>query len=512
MIGTGFLLLGAVVILATLTAVLFIFPNLSIFGAKSVNERDTQIVYRDSILDEAFTNGRFIIESVGTQIEVKMSNAGYEGEGTIVVNEAATGIAFNSLNRTLVEWTQTMYKDELYYRLKVLEPSGIVFKDRPTTVYINLPHRGPSDSFKHDFVLQTGYSNVNFSFADNTAGQNDALKIGDLIVKSATSVNIPSSPNISINNIGLECNKTKFTCQSDVLGDVTVSGANGKQTFNNTIKGKLTITGTNNDFGGDVAGNVLYESTNGILNLNSTETLMVNTVSAGIKVKKVTAGVVMNTESGSLDINTIENNGLQFTAGTPELPKATANVSVGKVKGDVTVKNYGLGSVNLSGVNGNVDVESSQAGAGGIKVAFANDAENCKVKVLGYDGDIKVTNINGVTDIEVRDWKNGAGAANVYAHFKKVVGNSNEIKTGGYVSGHHDWGNVDVEIASGCNSFEMYIYGASSANSASKYGFEENNMYIIGENMAGLPNTITVGDSEVSGAVQVRTKQSVYLR
>ena len=197
--GVGITLLGGAVILIILTGMLFMFPNLSFFGIKSVNERDTQIVYRDSVLDEAFANGHLIIESTDSQIEVKMSNDNYEGEGTIVVNESATGIAFNDLNRTLIQWTQTLYHGELYYRLKVLEPSGIVFDDKPTTIYINLPHRAVSDSFQHYFVLQSGYSNINFSFVDNTVNQNDdSLKIGDLVVESASSVNIPSSPNLPV--------------------------------------------------------------------------------------------------------------------------------------------------------------------------------------------------------------------------------------------------------------------------------------------------------------------------
>jgi len=512
MIGFGLTMLGGVIVIGGLIALLFIFPNLSIFGAKSVNERDTQIVYRDEILDDAFANGRFIIDSVGSQIEVKMSNVGYEGEGTIVVNEAATGIAFNDLNRTLIQWTQTLYGGELYYRLKVLEPSGVVFNDKPTTIYINLPHRAPSDTFEHDFVLQSKYSHVNFSFNDNTAGQTDALKIGDLMVESAATVNIPSSPNISLNNVAIKGDSVKFTCQSSVLGDVTVSGSKGEQTFNSKIKGKVTINGQGNTFNGDESGNVLYESADGKLTMNSVQNLNVTTVSGNISVRKVTAGATMNTQSGSLSIGTIESAGLQFTAGTPEAPNATANVKVDKVNGDVTVKNYGVGGVSLGGVNGHVDVDSSQVNGGKINVAFSDDAENCKVKILGFDGDIKVTGINGATDIEVRNWKNGAGAANVYAKFNQVVGTVNEIKTGGYISGHHDWGNVEVEVDSGCNSFDMFIYGASSANSASKYGFEENNMFIIGEDGLGLGNAIIVGESSISGAVQIRTKQSVYLR
>ena len=169
--GVGLTLLGGAIVLIILTALLFMFPTLDLFGAKAVKERNTQIVYQDSILDDAFANGKFIIE-----------NEGYNGEGTISIYQESTGVAFNSLNRTLIEWTQTLYNDELYYRIKVLEPSGLIFNDEPTTVYINLPHRDPSDSFMHDFVLQAGYSNVNFSFADKTAGQTDALKIGNLVV------------------------------------------------------------------------------------------------------------------------------------------------------------------------------------------------------------------------------------------------------------------------------------------------------------------------------------------
>ena len=266
----GLTLLGGALVTGILAGFLFIFPELSIFGAKAVKARDTQIVYRDTVLDDAFANGKFIIESTGTNIEVKMSNAGYEGEGTIVINEASTGIAFNDLSRTLIQWTQTLYNNELYYRIKVLEPSGLVFNnsEKPTTVYINLPHRDPEDSFVHDFVLQNNYSNVNFSFRDNTAGQSDVLKIGDLVVESAASVNIPASKNISLQSVNIKGPNLKFNCQSTVTGNVTVTGNNGTQTFNAYIGGDVIIKGNNNKFSGDRAQNVEVDSPTGTLAMN----------------------------------------------------------------------------------------------------------------------------------------------------------------------------------------------------------------------------------------------------
>lgn len=507
--GVGLTLLAGAVVLLLLTALLFMFPDLSLFGAKSVNERDSQVVYRDPALTDAFANGRFIIESTGAQIEVKMSNTGYEGEGTIVVNETATGIAFNSLNRTLIEWTQTLYEGETFCRIKVLEPSGLVFSDKPTTIYINLPHRKVADSFRHDFVLQSTYSNVNFSFVDNTAGSSDALRIGNLVVESAATVNIPSSPNISLQNIELKSEATKIVCQSKVLGNVDVLGPSGEQTFNASIGGKVTIKGEGNNFTGDTAGDVVFSSANGSLTMNKVKNLNINTVNAGFNIDTVTNGVVMQTMYGNLNVNKIENNGLQFTAGVKDNPNATASVSVNSLVGDVKIKNYGIGGIYLTDVDGDVDIESSQVGGGNIDVTFQNDAEDCSVKVLGYDGNINIQNINGQTNIEVLNWKNGAGAANVNVSFNKIVGFDNEIKTGGYISGHHDWGNVDIQINDGCNGFDLYVYGASSANSESKYGFDKNNMYIIGDNAPESPNKVGLISS---GAVKVRSKQSVYLR
>ncbi len=244
----GLVLLAGAVTLGALTGMLFVFPDMTIFGAKAVNERDTQIIYRDDALTEAFAQGRFILESTGTQIEVKMSNKGYQGEGTIVVNESATGIAFNSLSRTLIQWTETTYNNLPYYRIKVLEPSGVVFNDKPTTVYINLPHRSPNDSFVHDFVLQNQYSNVNFSYVDNSAGSSDALKIRSLVVESAASVNILAAQNASVKTLDIQGNKVKLNCQAKVTSDVIVDGSDGEQIFNTEITGTLKINGKNNKF------------------------------------------------------------------------------------------------------------------------------------------------------------------------------------------------------------------------------------------------------------------------
>lgn len=485
----GLVLLGGAAALGLVVGVLFIFPEASFFGAKAVNERDTQIVYYDNALYEALENGRLILESTGTQIEVKMSKADYEGERTIVVNEAATGIAFNDLGRTLIEWTQTYYNNELYYRIKVLEPSGMVFNSHPTTVYINLPHRDLDDERQFHFVLQDKYSTVNFSMVD-AGNQGDALKIGNLVVESAAGVTIAPHKNISINNLEIKSNHTEFTCQSAVLGNVTVTGSQNNIVFNAPISGNVTVKGDHNQFRGDQAGNVNYTSKNGGLSMNNVKKLTVDTVAANVSVGVAQSGVVMQTEQGALNVNKITGGGLDFTVATADKPFGTATVNVSnQLTGNVQIRNYGVGSINLNGVNGHVDIHSYQIQAGEINVAFQDQANGCQTKILGYDGNINVRGINGWVNIEIDGRWSKAGAANIKAQFNKVVntqvdGKSNCIWSGGYVSGHDDWGNVEVTLANTCNNFDLFVYGSrsfrykdqelenSDTNTGSKKGYE----------------------------------------
>lgn len=510
----GLVFLAAIVTAGATTGVLFMFPNISIFGARAVMERETQIVYRDDELTQAFAQGRFILESTGTQIEVKMSNEGYQGEGTIVVNESATGIAFNSLNRTLVQWTQTIYNSLPYYRIKILEPSGVVVKNKPTTVYINLPHRSKSSSFTHDFVLQNQYSDVNFSYVDNSVSSSDALKIGSLVIESAANVNILAVQNSSIKTINIKGNKIKLNCQAKVTGDVTVEGSDGTQTFQDEIGGALKIKGKKNNFNGDTAGAVEVISPNGNLKLNTAKSLKVNS-NANVNIGTVENGIEMLTESGKLDVNEVLAGGIKFTAGFEDKRNATATLKVDNVIGSVNVINYGTGSINLSNVRGDVYIKSSEEQGGDINVHFRKSATKNNITIRGYDGDINVSGINGLVDIEVRNWENGAGAANVTAQFNEVVGTENVIKVGGYMSGHSDWGNVNLKLDSeSCNSFNMYVYGASSANSSSKYGYDENNMIIETDlTKEAKANKIRVPEylGFISGALTVYCNQSVYL-
>ncbi len=536
----GFVLLGLSAMLGVLIGVLFIFPNVSIFGSRAVNERDTQIVYHGDELEAAFTNGKFIIESTGAQIEVKMSNAGYDGQETIVVNESATGIAFNSLNRTLIEWTQTLYgeSNDVYYRIKVLEPSGFVFNQKPTTVYINLPYRN-DPTFRYDFVLENQYSPVNFSFVDNTANNVNALQIDNLIVESAASVNFPENQNI--NHLTMKGQNTKLNCKSIVNHNVLVTGKNNNLDFDVAITEDVTIRGELNQFNGvsarklivngknnrvnfsnnlasDVniqgnanyiagisAGAVTFTAKNGSLNFTNTVTsLEVGTVNANVAIGTVTGDAFMETVNGDLQVRNV-GNGLTFNAGKVDDPNALASVTAGQVTGNVSVNNFGTGSINLSNVDGNVIVRSYQVGGGAINVGLTGSNAH-DVDIIGYDGNINVRGLNGgVVELVVNGEQKRAGAANVYAEFN-AVGANTEIRPGGYISGHDDWGNVEVKFANTCNDLDLYIQGTRSVHAATKYGA----ITVYKENEPEVANTITLAGGE-KGTLKIYAHNRVYL-
>ena len=60
----------------------------------------------------------------------------------------------------------------------------------------------------------------------------------------------------------------------------------------------------------------------------------------------------------------------------------------------------------------------------------------------------------------------------------------------------------------------MYVYYARSANSSAKFGFDENNMYIIDDvNHTETPNYIKVNASSngAIGTLKVRSQNKVHL-
>jgi hypothetical protein len=462
----GFVLLGAALVAGAIIGMLFVIPESSFLGMTAVNERDTQIIYRDTVLATAFADRNFVIESETVNVEIIMQKNNQMGEGTIVVNESAAGLSFNDIGRTHIEWTQVLVGSVVYCKIKILEPVGAINQQKPTTVYINLPPN--SETF--NFVLDNKRSTVNFSFGDYRENNQDQLHIGTLTVKSAKQVKLPAYTTMDVADIFVDGDNLDLDCKADVTGAVTVNGSGGRYNFEK-IGGDVTVGGRANYFTAakDVGGDVQFNGESGELKLfGSCGNLRVRTENANINANTVSGGVDMQTVNGNLSVNSITDGGLNVTA------IGKASVSVRGVKGETSINNGGVGSINLEGVRDSVHVISNSIGGGAVNVVFDTSSATVSaepdITISGYDGDITVRNICGPARISVRDpiqlgtTGGAAGKANIYASFSKVVGENNTITAGGYVNpGNLGIANVTVKLSSTVNPFTLRVQGSSSA-------------------------------------------------
>jgi hypothetical protein len=235
---------------------------------------------------------------------------------------------------------------------------------------------------------------------------------------------------------------------------VDLNGGNGKFTFS-SIGGALSINGNNNLVSAVNTGNVGWGSTQSTVADGSLQirgrcgNLVVRTVNAAIDINSVggAGGADMQTVNGNLYINSISAGGLRFVA------TGTANVSVGRVNGTVTIPGMGVGAVNLSNVTDECMIISNKTNAGTISVSFDPAiTANPSVQIEGYDGNISVYNVRGDCTISVRDAVAvggrgaGTGRANIYAHFKRVSETVILTANTGYVAGHNNLANITVDL------------------------------------------------------------------
>jgi hypothetical protein len=446
----------------------------------SVDERNSQTIYKGDEIIEVLTTRNFIIESETVNVNFVMRKESQAGEGTIVVEENATGVSFNSIKRTHVEWTMTSLNGQPYYKIKVLEPKGLVKRATPTIVYINLwrDSRVPvgKSVAPYNIILRTGRSVVAFDGDPVDPNNPEMMHINTLQIDNAAGVYLPTTPanpagefTVDIENIILNGNGITFDGRCLVKDSVKLKGHNGKYTLaavdgtvdvsggNSIISvtgnmGRLGIHGDNNVV--SVAGNVTeqlgWNAPNGGLTVSGQcGSLNVTTENARMDINSVVGNVYMETISGNLHINEVTVGGLVFTVKNNGL----ASINVGRVNGAVGIPEMGLGSVYITNVCGDVFITSDKKNAGPVTVSFDPEIDtNPSVRIIGYDGKITVSNIRGTTDISVRDALPeggkgaGTGLANIDAHFMRVDEDVNITANMGYVNGHKDTANVTVRL------------------------------------------------------------------
>jgi len=478
----GFALGLIVFVVAVWLLVLFASPGSSIFGTTAVNARQVYTTYSAEEIPgiaNVLAHRNIIIESRYIPIEVRVRKAGQQDAGSIQVWENSTGISFNNVRRTHVEWEQVLVErtddegrvfGEVFYRIRIVEPSGIVNRDG--FVFINLFATEDNTAYQQpfNFILDTGRSHVNFASDNDLVVHQNPLLVDTLQVRNATgTITLPAPPTnpehysffVDIGNVVVDTRTVILRCLSPVRYNVTINCNAGDFTFGdvggnfdidgnvntvsvNNIGGDLTVRGWRVNFAqrvGEIGGDVDFRAPNGALSIVRCRGLFMRTTNANLSVSgRVTSLDYESTGIGSVNVAQVGDE--DSWLGDDRVRVITLN-----------------GSVSVFRVWVNSWVEST---FGAIRIDFADDVPlgtsiEPTLTIRAFDGTVTARNIVGGVDIFVR----ANGNANIFADFRQI--RTGSVVYEGSTNPHRNRGNMTITFARDIPYSIIFIHRAASA-------------------------------------------------
>jgi hypothetical protein len=435
----GFILAAVILLVVFLGVLFFMVPNMQIGGATSVVQRNNYTRYSGRHVREMFYYRNIMIESHDVDIEIRVRKKDQYDAGSILVFENATGISFNSNDRTLVEYRQINDPEHgIFYKIIISEPSGIL--TRNARVYLNLFCTDVVDG-PYNFILNTRRSRVTFD-SDEDTRPDSVLRIDSLIVNNATGViNMPTKTGnqffvdvgkLQINSVG-----ARFNGATDIE-EVEITSSSTRLTVGN-VSGDIRIRDSAvNLTAGDVGGMVHVRNSNVTIKTGAiaggashmSVDLRANTIANFTATGTVAGDFHYNSPAGSVSLQHTGNtyvdtvdahvrihgtaNSLYYTA------TGFGSCSVNRVMGPASVRTV-TGNATVGNANNEVFVETRSGVATVIfDPALPKDVDGPPLTVRAFDGNVNTSNIVGRTDIRV---ENG-GRAQVRADFRRIVGSS----------------------------------------------------------------------------------------
>jgi hypothetical protein len=549
--GVGFVAAAVVVVLICIVGILFLVPGTNLFGTTSVVGRQTSTTYYAREIPgirDLLISGNIMIESNYIPIEINVSKHLQHDELSIQVWENSTGLSFNSIQRTHIEWGQTLVprdcgKREMFYVVRVIEPSGIINR-RDDVIVINLPSTDENEANRsgYNFILNTGRSVVTFTSDDDDIVHANPLNIGNLEIRNASGIiNLPAAPadgakpsfHANINNVTVDTRGVILNCRSPISGDVLIKCDAGTFLFGD-IGGKLHVEGRTNANGG----------------INNVSVLGQTVIGGDVVIRG--NSVIFNRENRRVDVDgkidfRADNGSFAVTnSGHIEMDTMNAHLT-GLANGVVRSLNYkasGLGTVTMaqvgSGENlgsddkvvvktdrGNIivrkvwldtDVESV---SGTITVAFdvaiipaASGMPSLKIRA--YDGAVTASNIVGTPDIFIKV----NGRAKVDAHFRQVLTNEQNpgrIEYEGSTRRGRNIGNIDVRFYRNipyCILFVEYTRGAHNRTNPSilttmQHAMVARDASLVNNTSYHVRYASRVGDQPSTGNLRISTSNTL---
>lgn len=434
-VGFGIAILLLMVIV--LVGLLFLLPQLNLFGATSVSLADHYTRYDDAGIKAILANRNIIVESSGIDVEIRSRKYGQSAAGTIVVFENASGIAFNSMDRTLIDYLQYVDDNgEVWHKIVILEPQGAVSLKGHVHIYLyanDEPELLPQEYRQpYNIILNTKNSKVDIAtdpdstylridnmYINNVSGfvnfptverdQPKVVDLGNLTVNSSARVTFncraPIRGSVNINSANGVFNVGDIGVKGEGAGNVTIKGdQNAFNTYGGTILGNIRAEGKDVRFtAGKVFGSVFYQAKIGHMTVEDCARMEAEVVDANVN-------VVGKIDGGT---NTDGVPELRFTGTGRGWCKVNQVIGVSRVKsedGDVELRKV-AGGVTIDNTSGATVVEFDNS-----LDSFAQLLPTCDIDA--WNGNVTVSNIIGPTRITVAK----GGKARAFVSFLAVNG------------------------------------------------------------------------------------------
>lgn len=459
-------LVGVFLIIIGVIAIIIYWPSeWTFWGMSNVNVRHIHTTYASDEVAAGLAHRNLIIESRNTNVEIRVRKFEQynvqDNRGTITLFENARGLSFNNIHRTHVGLTQTFVGDDVFYRLRVVEPTGAVVRN--SNLVINLV--GDEDEFNgapYNFILDTRGGAVNF-----TADQDvEHMLINSVTIMPTTNgpIRFPSIPTqafpfaITLNYLNINSNFANVAVPQGVRRAVEITSSFGSVNTGNigleaqpdallrvTSSTNISVTTSN------VWGHIEFASGAGSLIINGQQG-----VSGPVDFSTNTARLQATQIHGRLDIES----------------RVASNISITTTQGPVDAEFVAGGSLNITNVfgAGTVYVRSHSAtitiggtgttagvsqGAripvrvynhqGSTAVNFARGADAYGAPTLnfnGFDGNITATRIAGPANIFIAS----GGRATITASFAVVAMGTSTIHFQGATQANTNFGNVNITL------------------------------------------------------------------
>lgn len=342
---------SALAVFALVAIIMFIFPNLRLFGYGMISKK--QVKSNSTIISTSQISSNYDLVVSAQNFNVNISTSSNEQ------------ISYNLENKcfgasTIQECSVEENISNEVYSIYLVEPSGLVFyRDSyinivvPETLTYNLTIKTNNGNINasnlkiNDLNIETG--NGNFTFSKNNS---TSLEINKLNISTQTgNFNFKSHFNtVRINN-GLTLNANKGDIYfKDLESDVNLIGKDVYFEANN-------VTAIENGFEANVSNLILNINHLNSSTANSQNSIL--TASCKIKIKELTGTTGIKSSNGNINITTINNKTIiNSSDGNVYIKTAKDYIKVNSNYSDITIEGYEK-SANIKSLSGKINANST---------------------------------------------------------------------------------------------------------------------------------------------------------